>query len=193
MIKINFIFAFCFSFLLFSCQNDSSQSSTSANLKENSKALKVDGKGLSKAFITIKTVHGNIVFKLYPKQAPITVARIVELTTDGFYNGLTFHRVVPGFVVQGGDPDGNGTGGSGKKLKAEFNDLQHVKGTVAMARSAGDKNSADSQFYIAMSTLPHLDGDYTIFGQVVEGLGLVEKIQQGDKIISMSYSSERAN
>lgn len=177
-------------FFLSSClgQNSSDKSQENSELLNSGKALEVDGKGLSKASITIKTVQGNIIFKLYPNQAPITVARIIELANEGFYDGLTFHRVVPGFVVQGGDPNGDGTGGTGKKLKAEFSNLQHVKGTVAMARAAGDEDSADSQFYIALNTLPHLDGSYTVFGQVTEGLDVVEKIQKGDKIISMSFS-----
>lgn len=147
-------------------------------------SLKTDSNGLSTAQATIKTVHGNIVFKFYPDKAPNTVNRIVELIKSGFYDGLIFHRVVPNFVVQGGDPTGNGTGGSGKKLKAEFNDIQHIRGTVAMAR-ASDPDSADSQFYIALTTLPHLDGSYTVFGQVVEGMELLEKIQVGDKILSL--------
>lgn len=180
-------------FLLFfisACQGQKSadRAQHDSNALQSGQSLEVDGKGLSKAGVTVKTVHGNIFIKLYPNQAPITVSRIIELTNEGFYDGLTFHRVVPGFVVQGGDPDGDGTGGSGKKLKAEFSELQHVKGTVAMARASGDKNSADSQFYIALNTLPHLDGSYTVFGQVTEGLEVVEKIQKGDKIISMSFS-----
>lgn len=179
-------------FFLSSCQGQGPSENNSKNepLLKAGKALEVDNKGLSKASITLKTVHGQIEFKLYPEQAPITVARIVELTNEGFYDGLTFHRVVPGFVIQGGDPKADGTGGSGKKLKAEFSDLQHVKGTVAMARAGGDENSADSQFYIALNTLPHLDGSYTVFGQVTEGLDILEKIQKGDKIISMSFSKD---
>jgi len=149
-----------------------------------SSGLKSDSNGLSVAKATIKTVHGNIVFKFYPNKAPNTVNRIVELIKTGFYDGLIFHRVVPNFVAQGGDPTGTGTGGSGKKLKAEFNDIQHIRGTVAMAR-ASEPDSADSQFYIALTTLPHLDGNYTVFGQVVEGLDLLDKIQKGDKILSI--------
>jgi len=146
--------------------------------------LKSDSSGLSLVKAVIKTVHGNIVFKFYPGKAPNTVNRIVELIKSGFYDGLTFHRVVPNFVAQGGDPTGSGTGGSGKKLKAEFNDIQHIRGTVAMAR-ASDPDSADSQFYIALTTLPHLDGSYTVFGQVVEGIEFLDKIQQGDKMLSV--------
>jgi len=148
--------------------------------------LKVGDDGLSEAKIMIKTVHGNIAFKLYPKKAPNTVTRIIELTQQGFYDGIIFHRVIPNFVIQGGDPTGTGTSGSGKNLKAEFNDIPHIKGTVAMAR-AQDVDSADSQFYIALTTLPHLDKSYTVFGQVVEGMEILEKIVQGDKIITMTF------
>lgn len=152
--------------------------------EQSTGTLKVDSTGLSQAKATIKTVHGNIVFKFYPEKAPNTVNRIVELIKSGFYDGLTFHRVVPSFVIQGGDPTGTGTGGSGKKLKAEFNDVQHIRGSVAMAR-ASDPDSADSQFYIALTTLPHLDGNYTVFGQVIEGLELLDKFQVGDKMLSV--------
>lgn len=148
--------------------------------------LVVDKMGLSKASIVIKTARGNIEFKLYPKKAPNTVTRIIELTNNEFYDGKKFHRVIPNFVIQTGDPLGNGTGGSGKKLKAEFNDIQHIKGTVAMARTT-DPDSADSQFYIALTTLPNLDRKYTVFGQVIEGLEVIEKIAQDDVIISMVF------
>ena len=158
--------------------------STSDSEQVLSNALKADSNGLSVARATIKTVHGNIVFKFYPTKAPNTVNRIVELIKSGFYDGLTFHRVVPNFVAQGGDPTGTGTGGSGKKLKAEFNDIQHIRGSVAMAR-ASEPDSADSQFYLALTTLPHLDGNYTVFGQVVEGLELLDKIKVGDKMLSV--------
>lgn len=150
------------------------------------KSLTVDKNGLSSSSIVIKTARGNIEFKLYPKKAPNTVTRIIELVNSGFYDGIKFHRVVPNFVIQAGDPTGTGTSGSGKNLKAEFNDIQHIKGTVAMARTQ-DPDSADSQFYIALTTLPHLDGKYTIFGQVVDGMDVISKIQQEDVIISMVY------
>ncbi len=148
-------------------------------------ALKTDRDGMSKARATIKTSYGDIIFKFYPEQAPVTVARFIELAQQGFYNGLLFHRVISNFVIQGGDPQGTGMGGSGQKLKAEFSDLQHIKGTVAMAR-AKDIHSADSQFYIALSTLPHLDKQYTVFGQVVSGLKILDKIKKGDKMIEVS-------
>ncbi|MBI3811753.1 MAG: peptidylprolyl isomerase [Nitrospirae bacterium] len=131
--------------------------------------------------VTIETDKGNIIFEMYPDVAPKTVARITELVKQGFYNGLTFHRVVPGFVIQGGDPKGNGTGGSGVNLKAEFNKKPHLLGTVAMAR-AQDPDSADSQFYICLGPQSFLDGKYTVFGQVTDkpSLEVIQKIHQGD-------------
>jgi len=135
--------------------------------------------------IVIETQHGNVEIELYPEAAPQTVARIKELVKSGFYNGLSFHRVVPDFVVQGGDPKGNGTGGSGKNLKAEFNSHKHVEGSVAMARAA-DPDSADSQFYISLGTHPHLDNNYTVFGKVTSGIDAVKKIKQGDKMVSVT-------
>lgn len=152
--------------------------------------LEVDSKGLSLAYATIKTAYGNIVFHFYPKEAPNTTTRIIQLINQGFYDGLTFHRVVPGFVIQGGDPSGNGTGGSGQKLKAEFNKTPHIRGTVAMAR-AQDPDSADSQFYIALNTLPNLDQNYTVFGQVTEGLDLLEKIKKDDVMISVVFTNPK--
>lgn len=131
--------------------------------------------------VTIETDKGNIIFEMYTDVAPKTVARITELIKQGFYNGLTFHRVEPNFVIQGGDPNGNGTGGSGVKLKAEFNKKPHLLGTVAMAR-AGDPDSADSQFYICLAPQPSLDGKYTVFGQVTDkdSLDVIQKIRRGD-------------
>ncbi len=131
--------------------------------------------------LVIETEYGAVEVELYPKDAPKTVARISELAQKKFYDGLTFHRVVPNFVVQGGDPVGNGTGGSGQNLPAEFNSKRHIEGTVAMAR-ASDPNSADSQFYICLEKLPSLDGNYTVFGQVTKGMDAVKKIKVGDKM-----------
>jgi cyclophilin family peptidyl-prolyl cis-trans isomerase len=135
-------------------------------------------KGSGKMMV-IETKYGEVEIEFFPAEAPQTVARIQELVGQGFYNGLTFHRVVPGFVVQGGDPRGDGTGGSGQKLAAEFNAKQHVEGAVAMAR-ASDPNSADSQFYISLGRHPHLDNNYTVFGQVVKGMEAVKQIRPGD-------------
>lgn len=123
--------------------------------------------------------YGRVVIQLRPDKAPKTVARIKELVRQGFYDGTPFHRVIPDFMAQGGDPTGTGTGGSGKTLSAEFSDLRHERGTVSMARSS-DPDSADSQFFICFAPAPHLDGQYTIFGQVVEGMEFVDRIKKGD-------------
>lgn len=170
---------------LFSACNSDNKVRTPSNSTIKSSSLKVEANDLLNKNIVIKTIHGNIIFKLYPNKAPNTSKRIMELVKKGFYNNLTFHRVIPGFVAQGGDPSGDGTGGSGIKQKAEFNDLQHILGTVAMARS-NDPDSADSQFYIALGRLPHLDKKYTIFGQVISDFKTLKKIQKGDKMLSVS-------
>lgn len=146
--------------------------------------LTIDSNGLSKSTVVLTTAKGVVKFKFYTQDAPATVKRIVELINSGFYNGLTFHRVVPGFVAQGGDPTGTGSGGTGQKLKAEFNDRKHQLGAVAMARTS-DPNSADCQFYITLGSQPHLDHQYTVFGQVVDGMDTVQKIQVGDKMTSV--------
>jgi peptidyl-prolyl cis-trans isomerase B (cyclophilin B) len=144
--------------------------------------------------VVIKTPRGDITMKLYPKDAPNTVSTFLELVASKFYDGTLFHRVEPGFVIQGGDPltkdpKGDpqyfGTGGPGFRLKAEFYKQKHLIGTVAMAR-AESPDSAGSQFYITLAPQPMLDGQYTVFGQVVSGMDVVTKIQKGDKIISMT-------
>ena len=127
---------------------------------------------------------GEIRIELYPEDAPKTVESFVTLTKKGFYDGLTFHRVVPGFVVQGGDPKGDGTGGPGYTLKAEFNKRKHLRGTLAMARSQ-QPDSAGSQFYICFAPAPHLDGNYTVFGQVTSGMEVVDRVQRGDRMRSI--------
>jgi peptidylprolyl isomerase/peptidyl-prolyl cis-trans isomerase B (cyclophilin B) len=124
---------------------------------------------------------GEIEIELYPQDAPKTVESFVALSRKGFYDGLTFHRIVPGFVAQGGDPKGDGTGGPGYTLKAEFNKRKHVRGTVAMARSQ-QPDSAGSQFYICFAPAPHLDNQYTVFGQVVKGMEVVDRLQRGDRM-----------
>lgn len=145
----------------------------------------VDTNGLSVAVATLQTNQGTIKFRFYPLDAPQTVKRMAQLIQGGFYNQLLFHRVIPGFVAQTGDPNGNGTGGSGQKLPAEFNSRKHVEGTVAMARGA-DRDSADSQFYISLGTHPHLDQSYTVFGQVMEGMDVAKRLHPGDKIVSLT-------
>jgi len=129
--------------------------------------------------VIIETDRGKVTLELYLDVAPRTVARFVELVKKGFYNGLTFHRVVPKFLIQGGDPAGDGTGGSGLPIPAEFSEKKHGTGTVGMARLR-DPDSADSQFYICLEPQPFLDGRYTVFGQVVDGLDVLPKIQEGD-------------
>jgi peptidyl-prolyl cis-trans isomerase B (cyclophilin B) len=132
---------------------------------------------------------GEIRLEFYPEDAPKTVENFVTLAKKGFYNGLNFHRVVPDFVVQGGCPKGNGTGGPGYQIKAEFNKQKHLRGTLAMARSQ-DPDSAGSQFYICYGTTPHLDGQYTVFGRVVSGMEHVDRIKQGDKMTSVTITEE---
>lgn len=149
--------------------------------------LKTDIGGLSTTSATIKTIHGDIVFRFYTKAAPRTSARVMQLIQEHFYDGLVFHRAIPNFIIQTGDPTGTGTGGSGVKLKSEFNEIQHIKGTMGMARGT-DPNSADSQFYISLTTLSHLDGKNTVFGQVVDGLDVLPKISKGDKILSITLN-----
>jgi cyclophilin family peptidyl-prolyl cis-trans isomerase len=133
----------------------------------------------------IHTAKGDIVFGFDPDGAPQHSAAFIKLARAGFYDGLTFHRVEPGFVIQGGCPDGNGTGGPGYTLDAEFNANPHLKGTVAMARSA-NPNSAGSQFYICLGDAPFLNGQYTVFGQTLSGLEVVDAIRRGDVMESVT-------
>lgn len=131
--------------------------------------------------IVIDTNVGEIKAELYPDVAPVTVKNFVDLIKKGFYNGLTFHRVIEGFMIQGGCPKGNGTGGPGYCIKGEFrangvkNDLKHERGVLSMAR-AMDPDSAGSQFFIMHETSPHLDGQYAAFGKVTDGMNVVDKI-----------------
>ncbi|MBI2493320.1 MAG: peptidylprolyl isomerase [Candidatus Rokubacteria bacterium] len=132
---------------------------------------------------------GEIRIEFFPADAPRTVENFATLARKGFYDGLTFHRVVPDFVVQGGCPKGNGTGGPGHTVKAEFNAQKHLRGSVAMARSQ-DPDSAGSQFYITYGPTPHLDGNYTVFGRVVAGMEHVDGIKQGDRMRSVTIVEE---
>ncbi len=139
-------------------------------------------KGEQMKYATIETDKGTIKAELYIKEAPITTRNFIDLANSGFYNGLTFHRVEPGFVVQGGDPKGDGTGGSEKSISLEINPkLRHVKGALGMARTQ-DPNSATSQFYIALDDIHMLDGNYAVFGIVVEGMENAERLDVGDKM-----------
>ncbi|MBY0355699.1 MAG: peptidylprolyl isomerase [Rickettsiales bacterium] len=123
---------------------------------------------------------GMVVIEMLPEKAPKHVARIKELVKQGFYDGTVFHRVIDGFMAQGGDPTGTGMGGSGQRIAAEFNDLPHVRGAVSMARSS-NPNSADSQFFIVLKDSNFLDGQYTVWGRVIRGMQFVDNIKKGDK------------
>ena len=127
--------------------------------------------------LIMELTYGRVVIEMRPDLAPKHVARIKELVRQGFYDGTPFHRVIDGFMAQGGDP--TGTGGSGQNLPAEFSKEKHVRGTVSMARAASP-NSADSQFFIVFQDAPWLDGKYTIWGKVTEGMEFVDKIKRGD-------------
>jgi peptidyl-prolyl cis-trans isomerase B (cyclophilin B) len=135
--------------------------------------MKIDPKKTYTA--TIDTSEGKIVAKLFPDKAPQTVNSFVFLAREHFYDGTTFHRVIKGFMIQGGDPTGTGTGGPGYHLKAEFNDTKHEPGILSMARAA-DPDSAGCQFFIMHGSAPHLDGKYTAFGKVTQGMDVVDKI-----------------
>ena len=132
--------------------------------------------------VVIEMENGKeIKLELYPEKAPITVENFLKLAGEGFYDGLIFHRVIKGFMIQGGDPEGTGTGGAKDKIKGEFrsngvpNDIRHVRGVISMARSKMP-DSASSQFFIVHEDAPHLDGQYAAFGRVVEGMETVDEI-----------------
>ncbi|MCC0018848.1 MAG: peptidylprolyl isomerase, partial [Rhodobiaceae bacterium] len=131
--------------------------------------------------LVLETTKGEVMIGMRPDLAPGHVARIKELAREGFYDGVPFHRVIEGFMAQTGDPTGTGMGGSGKKLKAEFNKEPHVRGTVSMAR-AHDPNSGDSQFFICFDDATFLDGQYTAWGNVIEGMENVDKIKRGEPV-----------
>ena len=148
--------------------------------EENKEEDKVYSKGKHHAEMVIKD-YGTIALELDADVAPITVENFAQLVNEGFYNGLTFHRIISGFMIQGGCPIGNGTGGPGYTIHGEFasngfkNDLKHTRGVLSMAR-AMDPNSAGSQFFIMHQDAPHLDGEYAAFGKVIEGMENVDKI-----------------
>jgi len=130
--------------------------------------------------LLLKLKNGMVTIEMRPDLAPKHVSRIKELVRDKFYDGLSFHRVIGGFMAQGGDPNGNGTGGSGENIPAEFSQEPHVRGTLSMARSQSP-NSADSQFFIVFARSSFLDGQYSVWGKVVNGMEFVGKIKRGDK------------
>ena len=144
--------------------------------------------------LQLETTQGPVTIKMRPDLAPGHVARITQLVKEGFYDGVVFHRVIDGFMAQTGCPHGTGTGGSGKKLKAEFNKQPHVRGTVSMAR-ASSPDSGDSQFFICFGDAGFLDGQYTVWGEVTSGMENVDKIKRGepvskpDKILSAKMAA----
>jgi len=145
--------------------------------------------------LVLETSQGRVVVAMRSDLAPNHVARIKELVRDGFYDGVVFHRVIDGFMAQTGDPTGTGTGGSGKKLKAEFSREPHTRGTVSMARSQSP-DSGDSQFFICFADSPWLNGQYTVWGKVVEGMENIDKIKRGepvkdpDRIVSVRMAAD---
>jgi cyclophilin family peptidyl-prolyl cis-trans isomerase len=147
--------------------------------------------------ILMETTKGPVTIALRPDLAPGHVARIKELARKGFYDGIVFHRVIDGFMAQTGDPTGTGMGGSGRKLKAEFNREPHKRGTVSMAR-AQNPDSADSQFFICFADAPFLNGQYTVWGKVVEGMDSIDQIKRGepvenpDRIVSLKVAADAA-
>ncbi len=142
--------------------------------------------------------YGSVVMELYPDVAPNTVNNFISLVKSGFYDNNTFHRLVPGFVLQGGDPDGTGTGGPGYSIKGEFtnngfeNNLKHTKGVISMARS-NDKDSAGSQFFIMLGTSTYLDGDYAAFGKVIAGMDNVERIEKEEVVSNEATGQLKKN
>jgi len=129
----------------------------------------------------IKTAKGDLVLDLYPQDAPVTVNNFVTLARKGFYNGLTFHRILPGFMVQGGDPQGNGLGGPGYTISDEINQRKHITGALSMAKTA-QPNTGGSQFFICFAPQPHLDGIHTVFGQLTQGMDVLKQLVIGDKM-----------
>jgi cyclophilin family peptidyl-prolyl cis-trans isomerase len=153
-----------------------------------SRLAEASGAGNIKKNPTAKIVtnKGEFTFELFSSRAPATAANFIELARAGFYNGLTFHRYEPGFVIQGGDPQGDGTGGSDKTIDLEIHpELTHVEGGVGMARSSAP-NSASSQFYIALAPSHFLDGNYAVFGKVTAGMDVVKSLRAGDKMMEVT-------
>jgi len=182
-----------FSLFVFSgCTIKKQPTSTNINLKENiiptntnMNSSTPSSKKENNNYVAIKTKDGEIVLKLYTEVAPKTVANFISKAESGFYKNLTFHRVIPGFMAQGGDPLGNGTGGGDQK--SEINNLPFKRGTIGLARGGNIEISNDSQFFICFTTegCQHLTGDYVNFGEVVSGLDVLDKIKIGDKILDV--------
>lgn len=160
---------------------DASPEPVQAALQSVEEVLEVSANRMA----VIETTRGTFEFELFEQRAPITAGNFIELAGKHFYDGLTFHRYVPGFVIQGGDPRGNGTGGSDKTIPLEIHpELRHVKGAVAMARSQ-NPDSASSQFYVTLEKQSFLDDNYAVFGEVRKGMDVVESLRQGDRMITV--------
>ena len=179
-------------FILSGCGVKNKPNPTNINLEENtiptSNNMKSSSSSSTKQtdkFVAIKTKDGEIVLKLFSDVAPKTTANFISKAESGFYKNLTFHRVIPGFMAQGGDPLGNGTGGG--QIKSEINNIPFVRGTIGLARGGNIEISNDSQFFICFTTegCQHLTGDYVNFGEVVSGLDVLDKIKIGDKILDV--------
>ena len=192
--KLKFIGLIIFSSILFSaCTSSKTETNLNLDMTQNISptvvptdsptSVKTDTDDEPVAAIITK--YGQIVIKLYSQEAPNTVANFIKKADSGFYKGLTFHRVEPGFVIQGGDPLGNGTGGG--SIKSEINNIPFVRGSVGLARANNIEVSNDSQFYICLSTdtCSQLTGQYVNFGEVISGLDIIDKIQKGDEIIDI--------
>jgi peptidyl-prolyl cis-trans isomerase B (cyclophilin B) len=167
------LFALCGLCLLAACAQKAPEEAASQ------KAPATTGAPVSTAerpIVIIVTDSGQIVTEFYREVAPITCDSILSLVNRGFYDGLTFHRIVPGFVIQGGDPQGNGTGNAGFQIPAEFSSRPHLEGSLSMARAPDDINSSSCQFFICLAAVPYLDGQYNLFGQVIEGMDVVHKL-----------------
>ncbi|MDT3700098.1 MAG: peptidylprolyl isomerase [Thermincola sp.] len=136
----------------------------------------------------IEMDKGKIVIEFFDKEAPNTVANFEKLANSGFYNGISFHRVIPGFVAQGGCPAGNGTGGPGYTIDCEINPNKHERGSLSMAHRG--PNTGGSQFFVVYEPQPHLDGVHTVFGKVIEGMDVVDKINPGDKMNKVTVVDE---
>ncbi len=155
-------------------------------------------KGTYQAEIVVKD-YGTIALELDADIAPVTVTNFVKLVEAGFYDNLTFHRIISGFMIQGGDPEGNGTGGSKEAIKGEFsnngvvNNLSHKRGVISMARNGFDNNSASSQFFIVHQDSPHLDGDYAAFGTVTKGMEVVDAICENTKVEDSNGTTLKEN
>lgn len=185
-----FIGLFCIPFL--SCAAADNTAGSGKYNKPPEMTINVNKKYVA----TIKTEKGDIIVELYPDKAPNTVNNFVFLANEGFYDGTTFHRVIPGFMAQGGDPTGTGSGGPGYKFNDEKNDLKHGTGVISMANSGANTNG--SQFFITYAPQHHLDGIHTIFGQVIEGMDVLNQLTPhnpssdtgttGDKILTITIT-----